>query len=1016
MKTNRRIFAFTCFGALLIVCALPSFAQRLQMRRYDVGDGLANSIITSIHQDQKGFIWIGTQEGLSHFDSYTFVNYGVRDGLGHQSVNQVTQDRQGRLWVATNGGGVSLLLDGYTELQKKELAEDKFISFRVGDNNYANYVNRLIFDSKNNLWCLTDFGLYRASLRDLTHLTFEPVLEKKLSSSPKALLQDRRGRLWFALENKLFEIKDGQIIDHGSSRQGAEASGGSSFERGDSINSLIETPDGRLVVSTFIAVYEFIPEGETVRGEWVKLPLALAGRKISLSYGDSKGILWFSVFSGTDTGVIKYQNGQQKFFSKLQGLDYSISAFGEDRDGNLWFGTFGGGIYKFSGEAFILYTKDFSPLSVLDFFETVEGNTIALLRDLSEVEITESQVKLLPREEYARPVARFSYFRKADDQWTWGSGWYEIKVHDPVIALRDGEKVSLKKFFTDADLRTAIFYYEDENSVLWLVKGDEIYRKEAGSQALLRHAILPEKELLHGSKPQILSDRVGGLWFSSSVGLCRMRGNQFQCFQPADGLPAIDPRALFVDSRGWLWVGLRYNGVSVTRDPKSEQPKFTNYSSELSSNVVWFIAEDDFGRMYFATERGLVQFDVEKNLWHFSSKNELPSTRIGSLTKDRQGNIWICTASGLTKFNPKLEPRETIPPPIYFSRVNIAGESLPMAETGTNEIPLLELQPSHNNLTIEFVGLDFSGEDVLTYQYKLEGVDADWSAPTRQRLVNYARLTAGNYHFLVRAINRDGLTSLVPAAFEFRILSPLYQRWWFIALAASAVGLLIYLFFRYRLAQKLEVERVRTRIAADLHDDIGANLTKIGVLSEVVYQQASRAANGTAESLASIANLKRESVAAMGDIVWAINPKKDSLRELIRHMREFAGEIFANRDIDFEITEPDADMALKLGADVRRTVFLIFKEAINNIVRHADCKRVDIELQHEGAWLILLVTDDGCGFETQAESEGNGLISMRRRAAAVGGFLDIISREHFGTRLMLRLPIKPGAARRNKRI
>jgi signal transduction histidine kinase/ligand-binding sensor domain-containing protein len=1001
----------TAFGVLLQVCAWPGVAQTLLFRRYDVSDGLANAVVTSIYQDKKGFIWFATQEGLSRFDGYGFVNYGMRDGLGHHVINDVTEDREGRLWIATNGGGLSLLMDRQVTLPEGQTVTDKFISFRVSDNVYANSVNRLLFDGQNNLWCLTDAGLFRATPGDLGHLKFEQVIEKPAGASPGALLEDHGGRLWFGLDNQLFEIANGEIINHGSSSEGADVIGGNSSERGDYIRSLIETADGRLLIATPLAVYEYLLASDRQPDKtWQKQPISLKGYKINRLFADRAGQLWVGMFSRTDFAILKYQNGQQQVYAKPQGLEHLVNAFAEDRQGNLWFGSFGGGVYKFAGEAFVSYTKGAAPLLALDIFETARGKNLALLSDFSEVEIGENQVRQLKPAEYAQPISRYASIRVANRESFWSSGWYEIKIQKPAIQLRNGQALSLERFFDLADIRAGIHYYEDQGGSLWLVKGEQLYRLEAGGQSLSREADLPEPKLLEGSKPQILADRVGGLWFASSEGLCRLRNKTFQCFQPVDGLPAINPRALFVDSRGWLWIGLRYNGVSVTRDPQNLQPQFINYAAELSSNVVWFIAEDDFGRMYFATERGLEQFDVEKNLWrHFTRKNGLSGDRIGSLIKDRHGNILISTSSGLTRFSPRLERRENQPPPIYFSHLNIGGEGLPMVEMGVQEIAEIDIQPMRNNLVIEFVGLDYSGEDHLNYQYKLEGVDSQWSAPTKQRFVNYARLASGNYRFLVRAVNVDGVASVTPATVEFRILLPFYLRWWFLSSTALAAGLLIYSFSRYRLARKLEVERVRTRIAADLHDDIGSNLTKIGILSEVVYQQASGATNGTAEPLASIAYLTRESVAAMGDIVWAINPKKDSLRELIRHMREFAGEIFANREIEFEIIEPAGDLAMKLGADVRRTVFLIFKEAVNNIVRHADCRAVEIELGYENGSLNLQVSDDGKGFDTTVDSDGNGLLSMRRRAVAAGGSLDIVTRQPSGTRLILRLPIKQRA-------
>ncbi len=488
-----------------------------------------------------------------------------------------------------------------------------------------------------------------------------------------------------------------------------------------------------------------------------------------------------------------------------------------------------------------------------------------------------------------------------------------------------------------------------------------------------------------------------------------MARGKFVRLRPADGLPEIDPRSLFLDSRGWLWIGSRYKGVSMTKEPGVEDPKFINYSTEqgLSSGAVRAITEDDFGRLYFGTDKGLDRLDPQTGRWqHYTSKNGLAGDAIADLHKDRQGNIWVATSRGLSKFDPRAERPVTRPAPIYFSRVNVAGEDLPLPETGATQIPQVELSPSRNNLSIDYVALSFQGEDNLSYQYQLEGVEPDWSAPTKHRSINYGRLAAGTYRFLARAITEDGSRSLAPAVFEFRILPPVYQRWWFLTFAAFAVGMAAYALYRYRVSRLVEIERVRTRIAADLHDDIGANLTKIGILSEVVRQQMNNQDRRMADPISSIARISRESVGSMSDIVWAINPRRDSLRDLTRRMREFAGEIFANRDVEFELRAPSSDTYLKLGADVRRTVFLIFKEAVNNIVRHSDCNKANIDLGVEGSLLVLTVSDDGKGFDTTLEREGNGLVSMRNRAASMGGKVEIASRKPSGTRVTLCLPIK----------
>jgi signal transduction histidine kinase len=392
---------------------------------------------------------------------------------------------------------------------------------------------------------------------------------------------------------------------------------------------------------------------------------------------------------------------------------------------------------------------------------------------------------------------------------------------------------------------------------------------------------------------------------------------------------------------------------------------------------------------------------------HYTANEGALLGDVNAAMQDRDGALWFSYSTGLVRLLPEPDA-PPLPPPILITGLRIAGDTRPLSALGETEVAQVELAANKNELQIDFVALGFSPGEGLRYQYRLEGANEDWSPLTDQRTVNFANLAAGRYGFLVRAVNADGVMSEQPASFSFIVLRPLWQRWWFIVMVAALVGVIVYLLYRYRLARLLELERMRTRIAADLHDDIGANLTKIGILSEVVRQQMNGADGRMAEPLSSIASISRDSVASMSDIVWAINPMRDSLRDLVRRIREFAGEIFASRDIEFELRAPSPEVDLKLGADVRRTILLICKEAVNNIVRHSSCHKADIELRIGGSLLVLLVRDDGQGFDATQDTTGNGLLSMRNRAVSMGGEIEIISGRPSGTTVTLRIPIKHG--------
>ena len=297
--------------------------------------------------------------------------------------------------------------------------------------------------------------------------------------------------------------------------------------------------------------------------------------------------------------------------------------------------------------------------------------------------------------------------------------------------------------------------------------------------------------------------------------------------------------------------------------------------------------------------------------------------------------------------------------------------------------------------------------ETLLYQYKLEGGSQDWSASTAERSVNLS-LSPGSYRLLVRAISTDGTLSQTPASVSFIILRPIWQRWWFVTIAASLVALAAYAFYRYRVARLIELERVRTRIATDLHDDIGSNLSLIAMVSEVAKDQASKGGPEVIERLALVARTSRQSVDAMSDIVWAVNPKRDHMHDLTERMRRFASDTFSARDIEFQFSPPAAGQDIKLGADIRRQVYMVFKEGVNNIAKHSGCARAEIDVRISGGHLIVRLSDDGKGFEPGGECDeygGNGLVSMRGRAESIGGKLEVVSRPGAGTTVTLKVRV-----------
>jgi signal transduction histidine kinase len=352
-----------------------------------------------------------------------------------------------------------------------------------------------------------------------------------------------------------------------------------------------------------------------------------------------------------------------------------------------------------------------------------------------------------------------------------------------------------------------------------------------------------------------------------------------------------------------------------------------------------------------------------------------------------------------------------VPPPVWIGALRIAGSPRHTAHLGERAIAPLTLEPNENQVDVEFFGLSFAMGESLRYQYKLEGAGTDWNGPTPETSVHYSALAPGDYRFVVRAMSADGLVSTQAATIPITVRPPLWQRAWFRLLVLIAIGLAATLAYRLRVARLLELERVRTRIASDLHDDIGSNLSRMAILSEVAKRQIGDSAPEPARHLTEIADNARTLIDSMSDIVWSIDPRHDDLGSVIVRVRAFASEIFAAGGVKWTCVAPlDLDR-ISLRPDARRHLLLLLKEGVTNIARHAQAAHARLRIEVDGTQLIAELSDDGRGVDVGEEPPpaargGHGRSSMRWRAAELGGTLRTISAPGAGTHITVTVPVR----------
>jgi signal transduction histidine kinase/ligand-binding sensor domain-containing protein len=997
-----------------ILLAVSAQAERLPIKTYTVADGLLRDNVKKIKQDSRGFLWFCTADGISRFDGYAFTNFTTSSGLPDRHVNDFLETNAGIIYVATDGGLAKLNPKGLADSR-----ENPLFTVILPDDEKARSFQVLFEDQAGSVWAGTGAGLYKINARsELEAFALDRSPAGNDAVSINAIIKDRRGALWVGGEDsKLFRVlPDGEVERFGAENGLPDAH----------ISTLLEDKNGRIWagLSPHYGAGLFLLVGEPRKDQNIVEHLftvkdGLPSVWITDLYEDGDKF-WIA----TTRGLCLWQGAGgasvcKTYTAKNDLCDYDVWTITRDKDGNLWTGS-KCGAKKWARYGFTSYAEadgTANPL-VNSIFENAAGELFVSFNDGDG-----RAVSRFNGEKFDLVKPNFS-----SKAFYFGSGWRQTVRQDRAgdwwfptghglyrfsrpKRFEDLAQIVPQKIETGAKGTEVYRLFEDSRGDLWITtigNTNELWRWERKSNTWHDHS----QAAGFGKNRLGLSfaeDKSGNLWIGtgeSESALVRYRDGQFKAFGRTDGVPEGWLTDLFVDHLGRLWISDPAAGVLRLDDVNAGELNFARYTPAegLSSIGVSCLTEDEFGRIYIGTGRGLDRLNPETGqIENFTTADGLPNSYLEVAYRDKNNNLWFGTANGLARLVPEPVRRRQAPN-IFITALHVSGVSQPISILGETAIPLFELDSDQKQVTVDFIGLGASLGEKLKYEYRFG--EADWTA-TSERTVNFANLGAGKYQFEVRAQTADRLVSQ-PATVSFRIAAPHWQRWWFIAALLALTALVIYGFYRFRLSRLLEVANMRTRIATDLHDDIGANLTKIAILSEVAQQQSGQknTENGTDNLFGSVAEISRESVSAMGDIVWAINPKKDSLLDLTRRMRSFAEDILERRDIRLEFHAPLPAPDLKLDANIRRNIYLIFKESVNNIVRHSGASVVKIDFLFAGKELVLQVADDGKGFDTQQEYDGNGLLNIKNRARDCGGRLEIDSVTGKGTKIVFRAKLK----------
>jgi ligand-binding sensor domain-containing protein/two-component sensor histidine kinase len=981
---HKRIMHILCL-VILAGVIVPLHAQQYPIHTYTMKDGLPAMGITALFQDSRGFLWIGTGEGVSIFDGLEFTNYSVADGLSGNHITHIIESIRspGTMFISTYGGA------GITKY-----TEGAFSSIYIDT---TNYVFNIVEDESGYLWCSTPRGVYTIENEAVVRFDFQfdpdyPIYIEKSGD----------GSVWISNKNFLSVYSADRTL---ITRFPVPVSNDSY------IFGMYASRDGTVWVwDRFNTLFRY--RDTVLAGQYT----ITSGPIFSIAENQD-GNLWL----GTRNGITIIDAGDSGLdfvhISAERGLaeNHIISVL-FDRENSLWIGNYSKGLSRLSDWNMIVYPLGSIPTNYNNSVAAVDkyGSLwVAAESGLYEIQPDYSSTggfyPHILEKKWEPDEIHLVVYDRFDRLWI---GYQDGELYAYRVIHREGVKSGLR---LERVLRPGVHFppgilhcfYIDSQDILWYsIRGIGVIALDIQNDPKIVRTLGSAEGLPGLSIRIIYEDRTGNLWFGDfSYGLAVLSPSM-----KADGpvrlvnnntILSKNIRAFIQDSKEQYWVGTRYDGVAAF---SGDSIKTISVKSGLRSNSVWCFAEDPAGIMWSGSHAGLEGIDLHTKEVEIPHEN-YPGGAISGCGIFSHRYLWFAARDAIIVQKFDVIGHTTHSPPVYLIRIQVNGRTV------SHKTHINRYKYTENNCVIEYVGVGLKIGGSMRYQYKLEPVDSDWNIPTNQRSVTYAALQPGKYTFSVRALNPDDSVSPEAASYSFEIIPPFWLRWWFPVLVITLVAITAGSVIRGRFRRLLEIERIRSRIARDLHDDIGSGLTRMAVISDVARAQYSQ---GNVEeireqvdtALNKISEFSRELHDTMSDVVWSIDPKHFNIESLVHRLRAFAFELCELKNITLSFKFEDSIIQLQVQPDTLRTLLLIFKEAITNIVRHAHARTVAVELMAEDKHIILTITDDGCGFIPGRTSMGNGLRNMTRRAAHEGGSVLIESAEGRGTTIKTRIPYK----------
>jgi signal transduction histidine kinase/ligand-binding sensor domain-containing protein len=977
-------------------------------RPWQTDDGLLDSDVHALAQTPDGYMWVATETGLSRFDGVRFQTVwpATDSALPENNVDRLLVDSHDRFWMALHRGNV--------------ISVDHDTTRNYSDKEGLPKTNptALVEDREGAIWIAFNNGIAtRISHGEVTNFNIAGDLPP--NNNYCRLTRDDAGRIWIAKDKYIGIFENGKFLPRATlerrvTRISTARGGGIWIFAGAELLRCRE--DGKLEKRAEL------PEG--------------AGPTIVLE--DRSGVLWIGTAAH---GLYRYEGTE---LTAIQTSQRNISCLMEDREGNLWVGTYGGGLVRLRRRT-------------VQVMSTASGAPFESLRSVCRDAGGNLWVVTWNREMWRQDANGWNRVIATTNSQSGGN--FSCVTADPSGPVWIGSRSSgLYRFqngtFAHWTIQEGLVNNQIESLIvsshgdLWLTTDSA-----SGGSGLQRfrdnqwHTFsLP---LDPGALRALAEDKSGNIWIGSADGqLLRVNGDKLSDETPRTKSPPVSIRCLATTEDGSVWIGYAGFGVGRLKDVRLSS---ITTAQGMSDDYISQIIDDRRGWLWFGGSRGI--FKVRQR--ELNDVADGRSGRVRSIVyergegmpglqaayetspaslRDSEGCLWLASRAGLVAVHAERIRDNREPPPVRIDEVTSNGRPIALYNPLASFQPLLpgvaDLRNSrarlivpakHGKLEFNFAALSFTAPENVQFKYRLDNVDEDWVEAGTQRSVPYPQLAAGDYQFHVIACNNSGVWNDAGATLNVTVLPFFWQRWWFRAAVLAGFTLSLIAVVRYVSVRRLQrqlrlmeqqaaVERERMRIARDIHDDLGDRLTTVAVLSGLVLRNRdAQPRNGQHEHLERISTTARQATDALDEIVWAINPRNDVLPNLINYIGQFAVEFLRTASVRCRLDLPDHPPDRPVPAEVRHNLFLVVKEALNNVVRHSGATEVHLRIIAEEKSASVVIEDNGRGITANAaDTGGDGLRNMRQRMAEIGGEFKIEGRTDTGTRITLEFPWRRG--------